>query len=191
MHLLLCIGFLESRDGPFLGLRDFVGAQLLPRHPAAAVDYFHWRDDVSAALRAAAATGKKPLILLGHSYGGSALVRAAAKTPDVSIDHLILLDPVPRWLWGQFQLTSYRLSPNIKAATCLYNPWSLPKSSPIRGGIARFQNIHVSPLHASIPGDPAVQSQVLAIIEQEFSASAPRVTPPPHRNTPPPHRVQP
>ncbi len=30
-HLHLVIGFLESRDGPFLGLREFVTRQVLPR----------------------------------------------------------------------------------------------------------------------------------------------------------------
>ena len=77
---------------------------------------------------------------------------------------------LPRWLWGQFQWTSYHVPRNVKAATCIYNPWSLPKSSPIRGGITRFRNVTVSPLHASIPGDSEVQGMVLEIIGRECAA---------------------
>jgi pimeloyl-ACP methyl ester carboxylesterase len=167
MQLVLCIGWLERRDGPFLGLRDLVQRHILPRHPAAGVQYLSYADDVTGAVARAsrAAGGCEPLVLLGHSYGASALVRAAARAP-VGIDHLIMLDPVPRWLWGQFQWSSYTLPRNVKAATCLYNPFSLPKSSPIRGGIQNFRNIKVSPFHASIPGDEDVQRQVLEIIEK-------------------------
>jgi pimeloyl-ACP methyl ester carboxylesterase len=164
MRLHVCIGLLESRDGPMLGLREMIETQLRPRYPAISVAYHAWRDDVAGAVRRQAATGGGPLILLGHSYGASALVRASRQLDPMAIDHLIMLDPVPRWLWGQFQWTSYRLPENVKAATCLYNPWSLPKSSPIRGRHPAYRNETVSPLHASIPGNPGVQLRVLEII---------------------------
>ena len=49
----------------------------------------------------------------------------------------------------------------------LYNPVSLPKSSPIRnvGTDGAYRNIKVTPSHASIPGDGAVQRRILGIIE--------------------------
>jgi pimeloyl-ACP methyl ester carboxylesterase len=179
MRLHVCIGLLESRDGPLLGLRQLVETQVLPQYPHATVGYYSWRDDLIGSIRrqAAAATSAGPLILLGHSYGASALVRAARRLEPLPIDHLIMLDPVPRWLWGQFQWTSYRLPPNVRAATCLYNPWSLPKSSPIRGRHPAYRNVTVSPLHASIPGDANVQSQVMAIIPRHMAAGAVRVPP--------------
>jgi pimeloyl-ACP methyl ester carboxylesterase len=165
MHIHLCIGLLESRDGPFLGLRDFMTCRVLPRFPGTSVCYNSWRDNVAEQIAHYARHGNGPLILLGHSYGASALFRAARKLPRVAIDHFIMLDPVPRWLWWQFQWTCYRLPRNVRAATCLYNPISLPKSSPIRslrGGA--YRNVTVSPWHASIPGDAGVQAEVFNII---------------------------
>jgi len=184
MRLHLCIGFLESRDGPMLGLRQMVQCQVLPQFSRVTVQYHSWRDDLCGALTRQAATTPPggPLILLGHSYGASALVRAARRVAGISIDHLILLDPVPRWLWGQFQWFSYKLPANVRRATCLYNPWSLPKSSPIRNAGTPYRNVRVPPLHASIPGDSAVQEQILAIIRQEWNMAEqlrPRTTPPP------------
>ena len=176
MQLVLCIGWLESREGPFLGLREMVQTRVLPKYPGTQVQFHSYADDVPGALmrtaQAMAAGGKKePLILLGHSYGASALFRAAHKMPGVVIDHLIMLDPVPRWLWGQFQWWCYKLPANVKAATCIYNPWSLPKSSPIRGGIRQFRNIKVTPLHASIPGNAEVQGHILEIIHAAHQAA--------------------
>jgi pimeloyl-ACP methyl ester carboxylesterase len=168
MHIHLCIGWLESRDGTFLGLRDFIHAQVLPRFPGTTTCFDSWRDPVARHVAAHARAGE-PLIFLGHSYGASALFRAARQLAGVSIDHFIMLDPVPRWLWGQFQWSCYHLPGNVRAATCLYNPISLPKSSPIRasrgGG---FRNITVSPWHASIPGDSDVQVHILEIIRATF-----------------------
>jgi pimeloyl-ACP methyl ester carboxylesterase len=167
MHIHLCIGFLESRDGPFLGLREFMNTQVLPRFPGTTVAYNSWRDDVAEEVAACAARGNGPLILLGHSYGASALFRAARQLRGkVVVDHFIMLDPVPRWLWGQFQWTSYRLPQNVKAATCLYNPVSLPKSSPIRNvrGNGMYRNVKVTARHAAIPGDAVVQFCIMEII---------------------------
>ena len=175
MHIHLCIGFLESRDGPFLGLREFMNTQVLPRFPGTTVCYNSWRDAVARDVAACAARGAGPLILLGHSYGASALYRAVRQLRGkVVVDHFILLDPVPRWLWGQFQWSAYELPWNVRAATCLYNPVSLPKSSPIRNvrrqnaidrDIGSYRNIKVTPWHASIPGDAEVQKEILGLIE--------------------------
>jgi pimeloyl-ACP methyl ester carboxylesterase len=108
--------------------------------------------------------------LLGHSYGASALYRAAWRLPEVEVGHFIMLDPVPRWLWGQFQWTSYRLPSNVRAATCFYNPVSLPKSSPIRNvrGNAEYRNVKVTPWHASIPGDAEVQFRIMEIMRGTY-----------------------
>ena len=177
MHIHLCIGFLESRDGPFLGLREFMNTQVLPRFPGTTVCYNSWRDAVARDVAAYArreAGGEGPLILLGHSYGASALFRAVRQLRGkVVVDHFIMLDPVPRWLWGQFQWSAYQIPRNVRAATCLYNPVSLPKSSPIRnvrrnGGDRNFgayRNIKVTPWHASIPGDAEVQREIMGVIE--------------------------
>lgn len=172
MRLHVCIGFLESRDGPLLGLRQMVETQVRPQYPQAQVGYYSWRDDLTGAIawQAVRPAEHGPLILLGHSYGASALVRAARRVHPLVVDHLIMLDPVPRWLWGMFQWTSYRLPTNVRAATCLYNPWSLPKSSPIRGRNPAYKNVTVSPLHAAIPGDAAVQQQVMSIIAGVMAA---------------------
>ena len=192
MHLELCIGLLESRDGPYLGLRDLVETQVRPRHPGITANYHSYHDYVVSSINRThgpGGAGRRPLILLGHSYGASALVRAAERIPSITIDHLILLDPVPRWLWGQFQWSCWHLPRNVKAATCIYNPWSLPKSSPIRGGFEQFRNIEVSPLHASIPGDPEVQGYILEIIERECATSPATPPPPKEVKVPPVVRV--
>ena len=166
MHIHLCIGFLERRDGPFLGLREFMNTQVLPRFGGTTVGYSSWRDDV--AREVAAHAGAKPLILVGHSYGASALFRAVWRLREVEVGHFIMLDPVPRWLWGQFQWSAYRLPENVRAATCFYNPVSLPKSSPIRNvrGNAGYRNVVVRPWHAAIPGDAEVQRGMMEIIAE-------------------------
>jgi pimeloyl-ACP methyl ester carboxylesterase len=176
MHITLCIGLLESRDGPFLGLRDLVEGHIRPRYAGTTAAYYSYHDAVGEELQrshGAGGQGRRPLILLGHSYGASALFRAAQRAPGVVVDHLILLDPVPRWLWGQFQWGCYHVPGNVREATCIYNPWSLPKSSPIRSAPGRFRNIKVSPGHASIPGDGEVQRHILEVIQQTWQASRP------------------
>ena len=107
MRLHLCIGFLESRDGPLLGLRDMVEREVLPQFPGTTVQYHSWRDDLCGTLirQAAAGPAGVPLVLLGHSYGASALVRARpvvktgspaawaasrASTPEISMSPRVL-----------------------------------------------------------------------------------------------------
>lgn len=170
MHLQLCIGWLERREGLMLGLRELVQREILATWPDATVGYASYKDDVAAELGRRASEGARPMVLVGHSYGGAALVRAARLLPTVTVDHLILLDPVPRWAWGQVQWDAWWLTANVRAATCIYNPRCLPWSVPIVGGCERFDNVRVNAGHSKIPADPAVQAQIVELIRQSMAA---------------------
>lgn len=153
-----------------LGLRDLVAREILPRWPEATVGFSTWKDDLATELGRRSAEGVRPLILVGHSYGGAALVRAVERLPAVRIDHLILLDPVPNWRWRQFQWRAWWLPDNVLAATCIYRPGLFLWSSPICGGCGRFENVWVRTRHAKIPGDPAVQARIVEIIQRELAS---------------------
>ena len=164
MHLQVCIGFNEQREGPMLGLRDFVGREVLSRWPDTGVGFSSYKDDLAGEIQMHAARAKQPLVLLGHSYGAAALVRAASMLPQLRIDHLIMLDPVPNWNWRQYQWKGFWLTPNISSATNIYRPGFFLWTAPICGGCERFQNIRVKPRHSEIPGDPDVQKRIIEII---------------------------
>ena len=172
MHLLLCIGFLERRDGPFLGLRPFVEQTLLPQFPHLRPQYFSYHDDLVTAIRQTHSPTPARIILLGQSYGAAALVRATHRLPEIPIAHLILLDPVPRWAWGQFQWSAFHLPPAIRRATNIRNPIGLPIPAPIRSAACPYRNLHSFRFHPNIPADAKVQRHILQILTQESAAPA-------------------
>jgi len=78
------------------------GATTLPAEPGGRRDWSDHRDDLIALLDA---LDGPPVVLAGHSMGGTAALLAAAERPD-RVSGLVLLDPViwTRWTVAVFQL---------------------------------------------------------------------------------------
>lgn len=78
------------------------GATTLPTHTEGRRGWSDHRDDLIALLDA---LDGPPVVLAGHSMGGTAALLAAAERPD-RVSRLVLFDPViwTRWMAGLFQL---------------------------------------------------------------------------------------
>jgi pimeloyl-ACP methyl ester carboxylesterase len=103
-----------------------------------------WGDDILGQLRAT--MEEAPHIVVAHSYGAAAIIRAAAKLQkEMSFARLILVDPVPRWLWGQWQWSSWTLSDNIMTATAFFqNNQVVPRSCLIQNLRAGWNNVDLT-----------------------------------------------
>lgn len=91
------------------------GLSRLPADPAALTDWYIYRDDLIAFLEPLVAEQGGPVLLAGHSMGGTTSLMAAAERPDL-VRGLILIDPVmvpraARWMMALYRLSGRKGGP--------------------------------------------------------------------------------
>lgn len=109
-----------------------------------------------------------PLLVVGHSFGGSAAVDFC-RTLARPVDHLLLLDPVPVRGWGVLNFTAFVLPDNVRTAACYRRRRVFgvpPFSHPIRQAACPFQN-HVAGLdHDGIVRRREVQTHLRDVVRR-------------------------
>lgn len=112
----------------------------------------------------------KPEIIIAHSYGGAAAVRYARKSGN-PIKLLILTDPVPRLLWGQFRFNEWKIPETVNEAVCFYqkNPITPLHGQPIRrqpGDRYRmsYDCTHLGVRHLNLPEHEYVIGTILGLV---------------------------
>jgi len=163
--VVMSYGFGCSGSGPGNGLRD-VADTIRRLHPGQRVITRAWNDDdgVVATIRGHAG----PVLLVGHSFGGSKSIEfaAAAGRP---IDHLLLLDPVPYRDWGIRHGGKYFVIPDaVRDAVCFYRPaGAWPISYPIVNPSSPAVNRERPLGHAAFGESAEVREYILSVCNAE------------------------
>ena len=89
-QIFIVHGFGEKPDGNLTGMQT-LGDKIQDAVPSAVIKHFA-QDELDAVK---IDPSKGPVILIGRSWGGSAVYRYADRNPDVRISLAVLFDPVP------------------------------------------------------------------------------------------------
>ena len=163
MLVTITYGLLEGRDSGGHGLAP-LGSKI-ESFFGADVEILEWKDDLVGFITSQKSA--KPLIMIGHSFGGGASVRAAQKLMqlEISVDLLILLDPVPPNHWLMPAVDEFVIPDNVIRSLCFHrNPWAPPWSRPIKRALNLFENREMNLGHSDFNGDPEVQEEILKLI---------------------------
>lgn len=161
MLVIFTYGLLEDKGSDGHGLRA-LASRIHSQIDTASVLITEWTDKLAQMIRNWRDLG--PILLVGHSFGGSALVEAANQMPDIRIDHLVLLDPVPTKGWGLFNFRDFVIPDNVQAATCFWRKPILPPwSCPIRKAGCAYRNIYMNLGHSAFNANPLVQNVIFSI----------------------------
>jgi hypothetical protein len=180
MLILLVNGWSDDarREGDGLGP---LARRIMQAVPTAHVRVANCSANVAAIVRDAVDSGHSDIRIGGYSYGGSKAIYAAFELAklNITIERFAVLDPVPRWLRGQFQnfpifgSGSFGIPTNIPEALCLYNARGWLHGLPLReNGRTLLVNWPVDFLaanHTELPGIERLQQAMC-----EFLTGAPR-----------------
>lgn len=169
MLVVFTYGKLCAGDGPGNGLRD-VADQIRREHKDQTVITRGWDDDdgIEQTIR----NHRGPVTLIGHSFGGCRSVELATRTGR-SIDHLIILDPVPCDDWAIRHGGKYfQIPATVRDAVCYYRPagfWpiSYPINNPKSAGANRMRDLG----HAEFCANPEVRSTILGAVAADKSVA--------------------
>ncbi len=163
MNIIFTFGLNQPRTGSGLGLRD-IGNQIPLSEK---VRYQEYKDDIAEVVLSLPRT---KTILIGHSFGGSASVNATKKLieSNITVDRLILLDPVPIDVAGFFNNKDFIIPGNVLQADCFVRPWYLrmfpPWSDPIRNEGHYFRNHNRSWSHNQFCSKDEVREFILQAV---------------------------
>jgi hypothetical protein len=166
MQVRFIYGLNEDRKGSGNGLAD-LAAWVRVIFPNVEVVINEYGDNVAQQLRESAQRGIRLFLLVGHSFGGAAIIKAArAVESEMVIQDAVLIDAVTNLLWGQGKGSEWIVPDNVLVATAFYQRQSVFPilSSKIRNlGPGRF-NTEVSGLpsyeHCTICKDANVQQNI-------------------------------
>ena len=106
--------------------------RLAKKHARANLTWHSWWDTIDPE----PLLGPSPLILIGHSFGGSACLTLARQLArrGKTVDELLLLDPVPTSLKERWSSGKVEVPENVKATRCIARTLRLyPRSKKARG----------------------------------------------------------
>lgn len=121
---------------PLVGRAPRDGFKLIKRlareYPSANLTCHSWRE----AIDANTLLSEAPLVLMGHSFGGSTAIWLAheLKKHNKPVDEMLLLDPVPTQLAARWTTSVIDVPENVKQTACIIRqsrPY--PRSKPARG----------------------------------------------------------
>jgi pimeloyl-ACP methyl ester carboxylesterase len=164
MLVTITYGLLESKASDGHGLAPL--ASKIQSFFNARVQIMEWTEDLVQFIVDNPAN--KPLIMMGHSFGGGASVTAARKLMElgVSVDLLILLDPVPTDGWLLPKTSEFVIPDNVADSVCFHRNACLPPwSRPIKSALYMFQNHEMDLGHSEFNGNEEVQEDILKLIK--------------------------
>lgn len=125
MQVRFIYGLNEGRNGRGNGLADLAEwAQVT--FPNVEVVINEYGDKVAQQLRESAQRGIRLFLLVGHSFGGAAIIKAARELEaEMVIQDAVLIDAVTNLLWGQGKGSEWIIPDNILVATAFYQRQSV------------------------------------------------------------------
>ena len=169
MVIQVVLGLNETVDDKTFPLNVLADA-LKVRYPNAIVCVDMWTANVHDDLiNHYQTTPLEPIVLLAHSYGNAAIYYALRNTSpdDLQIAHWLMLDPVPRWMWGQNPWNCWKIPNNVLWATNYNRPAILPPWP------AKILNTSDHYVNKSVPGathngvisTPWVQQEIFTTLD--------------------------
>lgn len=137
LNVVLVYGFLESAGGQGAGLAA-IGRTLSDKY-GATVTICEWADEKLTDSAFYLQLGldyvaSKPLLVVGYSFGGCAAVEfaEAMNARNLTVDSLILLDPVPTSILARMSPDGFVIPENVSTARCFWRGFgNYPLSHPI------------------------------------------------------------
>lgn len=152
MLIVFTYGLFESPTGKGLGLRPL--GDSIQSDDIVCTYHSYTEEDILAQIAKLEWSGK--IMLVGHSLGGWRSIQLA-KDFGLPIDHLVLLDPVPKDGQSPFNKTDFKVPDNVLKTTCfLRKVLFFPYSSPVREG-QNFENHYMDLSHTDFCSNPEVQ----------------------------------
>ena len=160
-------GLNQSKTGDMLGLRNIANS-IKAKYPNDFVMMQEWSEDITSNIKLIYGNSSATkIILVGHSFGGSRMVKLANSLSNANIPvfHLVLLDPVPMDGWGILNFVDFKISDNVQNATCFYrSSWFPPYSCKIRKGNCPYVNLKRNWDHNDFPSQPEVAAAIMDIV---------------------------